>query len=195
MLKVIMIDSVLLNPDSTRVGCSRTGPAALRQHKRYPALCVFAVAVIAAVPMADGQTRPVKDRLVGAWKLVKWEVYDASGGAPRPGTYDVGQVIYDAGGQMSAHLMNSAMASQKGRTTDADRAAAARLYIGYFGRFTVDEGKRMVVHHVTGSSFPTYVGSQQVRYYNLAADGNSLTLSLKDGERVTQTLYWERIRN
>jgi hypothetical protein len=158
-------------------------------------LCLTAAALMAAGSVADAQTPPVKDRLLGAWKLVKWEVYDANGGPARPGNYDIGQVVYSDAGLMSAHLMNSAMSSQKGRTADWDRAAAARLYMGYFGRFTVDEAKGIVVHHVTGSSLPAYVGSNQVRYYKMSADGNSLTLSLKDGERVTQTLYWEKIRN
>jgi hypothetical protein len=160
---------------------------------RRTLLLVGALGVIAAASL-DAQTRPVKERLVGAWKLVKWDAFDAESGARRDGNYDVGQVIYDAAGQMSAHLMNSTMSTLKAPATDADRATAYRRYLGYYGRFTIDEAKGIVIHHVTGASLPTFVGSQQVRYYTLSADGNSLTLSVKNGERTTSTLYWERIR-
>ena len=50
-----------------------------------------------------------------------------------------------------------------------------------------------MVHHVVGSSRPDWIGSEQVRYYGFPAD-NTLTLSLKSGDRVTQTLTWERAR-
>jgi hypothetical protein len=33
-----------------------------------------------------------------------------------------------------------------------------------------------------------------VRHFAFSADGNGLTLSLRNGERVTQSLYWERVR-
>jgi hypothetical protein len=131
---------------------------------------------------------------VGTWRLVKWVVFDAKGGPDRTGAYDVGHIMYGSSGQMSAQLMNSANKADQAPATDADRAAAYRRYLGYFGPFTVDEAKGIVVHHVRGSSNPAFVGSDQVRYFTLSADGNSLTLSLKNGERVTQTLYWERVR-
>jgi len=47
---------------------------------------------------------------------------------------------------------------------------------------------------VEGSSNPSWVGSNQVRHYAFDADGQHLTLSLKNGERVTSTLRWQRIR-
>ena len=95
---------------------------------------------------------------------------------------------------MSAHLMNSTDRPAQAPATDADRAAAYRRYLAYYGPFTVDEAKGIVTHHVRGTSNPGWVGSDQVRHYTLGADGNSLTLSLKNGERVTQSLHWERVR-
>jgi Lipocalin-like domain len=145
---------------------------------------------------ASGQTntqRPVKERLLGTWGLVSFVSFDASG-TSRPGVYDVGRVVYEASGQMSAHLMNSANKSDTAPATEADRSAAYRRYLGYYGPFMVDELSGIVIHHVIGSSNPSWVGSDQVRYYELSADGNRLTLSLKNQGRVTSTLTWERIR-
>jgi hypothetical protein len=93
---------------------------------------------------------------------------------------------------MSAQLMHSSNKASAPLTTDADRAAASRRYLGYWGPFTVHEAKGIVIHHVEGSSNPSWVGGDQVRYYSFGADGR-LTLSVKNGERVTSTLVWERI--
>jgi len=134
-----------------------------------------------------------KDRLVGSWGLVSFVSFDANG-ASRPGAYDLGRIIYEASGQMSAHLMHSANKADASPATDADRSAAFRRYLGYYGPFTVDELTGIVIHHVLGSSNPSWVGSNQVRYYELSADGNTLRLSVKNQGRVTGTLVWERIK-
>jgi hypothetical protein len=145
---------------------------------------------------AAGQTsapRPVKERLLGIWGLVSFVSFDANG-TSRPGAYDVGRIVYDATGQMSAHLMNSANKADAAPSNDVDRSTAYRRYLGYYGPFIVDELSGIVIHHVIGSSNPGWVGSDQVRYYELSADNNKLTLSLKNQGRVTSTLVWERIK-
>jgi Lipocalin-like domain len=144
---------------------------------------------------AFAQQRPgsAKDRLVGAWGLVSFVSFDANG-ASRPGAYDLGRIVYDASGQMSAHLMHSSNKADAPPTTDADRSAAFRRYLGYYGPFTVDELTGIVIHQVVGSSNPSWVGGNQVRYFGLSEDGNTLTLSVKNQGRVTATLVWERIK-
>ena len=134
----------------------------------------------------------VKRRLIGTWKLVKYEVFDERGAA-RPGNYDAGRLMYDEQGEMAAHLIRSGRAKEA-PTTEAARAAAYQAYLGYFGPYTIDPVKQIVVHHVAGSSLPHWIGTEQIRYYGFSADGKYLTLSLKSGERVTQTLTWDRVR-
>ena len=128
-----------------------------------------------------GVEAPVAQRLVGSWELVKYEII-AADGTRRPGTYDRGQISYDASGRMSAHLMN---ASDK----------ANHRYLGYYGPFVVEEAKGVVTHIVDGSSNASWVGSRQVRYYELSSDNSQLTLSLRDAAgRTTQSLVWKRSR-
>lgn len=146
----------------------------------------------AARPDASQLSSPAA-RFVGAWKLLSFQSFDAAGAA-RPGAYDVGIIVYDASGRMTAQLMHSSNTADRPLTSDADRAAAYRRYLGYWGPFTVDASKGVVIHHVEGSSNPSWVGGDQVRHYTFAADGQGLTLSVKNGERVTSTLVWERIR-
>jgi hypothetical protein len=128
------------------------------------------------IPRQTPAAAGIKQRLVGNWTLAKYEVFGENGEV-RPGNYDVGRIMYGDGGEMTAHLM---------RTT-------AHAYLGYFGPYTIDAEKGTVVHHVVGSSLHSWIGSEQVRYYGFTTDGR-LTLSLKSGDRITQTLTWERVR-
>ena len=135
---------------------------------------------------------PVSQRLVGAWELVNYDII-AADGTRRPGAYDRGQISYDASGRMSAHLMSSSNKADQTPQTDEARATAYRRYLGYYGSFVVDEAKGIVTHIVEGSSNPGWVGSRQVRYYELSSDSQQLTLSLRDATgRTTQALVWKR---
>jgi len=154
-------------------------------------LIASAILLAGASPIAVAQAT-VAQRLIGAWELVNYEII-AADGSRQPGAYDRGQISYDSSGRMSAHLMNSANKAEATPQTDQLRAAAYRRYLGYYGPFVVDEGKGVVTHIVDGSSNPSWVGSRQVRYYELSPDNAQLTLMLKDTTgRVTQSLVWKR---
>ena len=135
----------------------------------------------------------VAQRLVGAWELVSFENIGADG-TRTPGAYDRGQITYDASGRMSAHLMHSSNKADATPQTDDLRAAAYRRYLGYYGPFTVDAAAGTVLHLVEGSSNPSWVGSRQLRYYELSSDNAQLTLSLRNGARTTAALVWKRSR-
>ena len=140
---------------------------------------------------ADNAAADVTRQLEGEWTLVKYEMF-AENGRTRPGNYDVGRINYGER-EMSAHLMRSGR-PREAPTTEPERAAAYQAYLGYFGPYTIDADKQIVVHHVAGSSLPHWIGTDQVRHYGFSSDGRQLTLSLKAGDRITQTLTWERVR-
>jgi hypothetical protein len=152
----------------------------------HSAFCIFSPSLF-----AQGS---VKDRLVGSWEMVSFENI-AADGTRRPGAYDRGQIFYDGSGRMSAQLMHTSNKADQSPQTDEARATAFRRYLGYYGPFVVDEAKGIVTHIVEGSSNPSWVGSRQVRYYELTPDGQQLTLSVRNAEgRVTGTLVWKRSR-
>jgi hypothetical protein len=159
---------------------------------RTPLTLAFVVALSASTLLARDQGS-VAERLVGSWELVSYEII-AADGARRPGAYDRGQITYAASGRMSAHLMHSSNTADASPATDELRAAAFRRYLGYYGPFVVDTAAGTVTHLVEGSSNPSWVGSKQLRYFELSADGAQLTLSLRDGTRTTQSLVWKRSR-
>jgi Lipocalin-like domain len=150
------------------------------------------------VPVVSGFSRTVtpaddavRKQLAGEWTLVKYEIFGENG-QTRPGNYDIGRINYGER-EMSAHLMRSGRPKDS-PATEAARAAAYQGYLGYFGPYTINAEKKIVVHHVAGSSLPNWLGTDQVRHYTLSGDGKQLTLSLKNGDRITQTLTWERAR-
>jgi hypothetical protein len=152
------------------------------------------IALLAAsTPVHTARQSPIAQRLVGAWELVSYEII-AADGTRRPGNYDRGQITYDASGRMSAHLMHSSNKADASPQTDEVRATAFRRYLGYYGPFVVDDSGGTVTHIVEGSSNPSWVGTKQLRYFELSADNTRLTLSLRDGTRTTQSLVWKRSR-
>ena len=158
---------------------------------RFAAALLLLCAAGASAQTAAATEAEVRKRLAGTWMLVKYEVY-AENGETRRGNFDVGRITYGER-EMDAHLSRTG-SSREAPSTDAARAEAFRAYLGYFGPYTIDASRRIVVHHVAGSSRPDWVGTEQVRHYGFSSDGSQLTLSLKSGERVTQTLTWERVR-
>jgi len=171
---------------------STVGPMdvpAFSVHGEAPVVSSFSRTVVSPVISADDAA--VRKQLAGEWTLVKYEIFGENG-QTRPGNYDIGRINYGER-EMSAHLMRSGRPKES-PATEAARAAAYQGYLGYFGPYTIDAEKQIVVHHVAGSSLPNWLGSEQVRHYAFSSDGKQLTLSLKSGDRITQTLTWERTR-
>jgi hypothetical protein len=85
-----------------------------------------------------------------------------------------GMLIYTPGGYMSALLMNPdrnkfASNDPKGGTPEEIKQAYEK-FDAYCGTYTVDENKGTVTHHVEGAKFPNWVGTYQVRYFELKGD-------------------------
>jgi hypothetical protein len=137
----------------------------------------------------------VRERLLGAWRLVSSDWRDEMGKVDSPlGDDAVGQLIYDGSGSVSAQLMRlnqPRFVDDDWRRADtAERAAAWLGYFCYFGTYTVDDAAGTVTHHVEGSSFPNLVGTDQLRHFTLAESHLSLTAQTPWG-RVS--LVWEKI--
>ena len=111
----------------------------------------------------------------------------------------LGQIMYDAAGNMSAQLMSadrplfSARAADD--TPDAEFKQAFLTYTSYWGTYRIDEAARTVTHTVIGANAPSWPGTEQVRFF--ALEGRVLTLKTppirgRDGVKLVQQLVWER---
>ena len=138
--------------------------------------------------------------LVGTWRLVSYEARTSTGEIRYPlGQHVMGQLFYDLNGNMSAHVMRvdrpMFASDDSGAGSDAEVRAAFEGHTSYFGTYTIDPSAGTLTHHVHGSSYPNWIGYDQVRYYRL--DGSHLVLStppiLFRGEPLEYVVTWERI--
>ena len=152
-------------------------------------VCAFCVFCGSATAQRDS----VEQKFVGHWRLVKFENFDENGVA-RDAGYESGRILYDAGGNMSAQLMRTGRTPLSQPSTEAERAAAYASFVGYYGKYTIDESTSKVTHAVEGALNPNWVKTNLVRYYEFSPDGRQLQLSLRNAQgRVTGTLTWERL--
>ncbi len=162
------------------------------------ALIAGAIIVAAVWRPAAGQSRAdveqIREQLVGSYRLVWYNSYDTAGRETKL-PYTFGQISYDRAGRMSAQLVRDGQRKFAGaQPTDQERLTAYASFISYFGAYEIDPARRSVTHHVEGSMNPNMVGSHLTRYFEFSPDGRSLFLSVKDGERVTGRLQWDRYR-
>ena len=133
--------------------------------------------------------------LIGNWALVSYETEAPDGTKGKPYGDAVGRLSYDASGNMAGQVMRPGRAPViHGESGIADVRAAYAGYIAYFGTYKVNEAGDTVVHHVTGSLNPGWVGGEQVR--KMRFDGDRLVLSTdvrKGGGLIRHTLTWRRI--
>lgn len=143
--------------------------------------------------------RLLPERIVGAWRLVRWEVvYDADERRTLPfGPDATGLLTYTADGHMSATLMAAGRQPfAAANPRDASAEERARAYDGYFsyaGRWRL--AGRRVLHDVDIALNPAMVGSTQVRDARLT--GRRLELSALEavgGGTRFHRLLWERPR-
>jgi hypothetical protein len=145
----------------------------------------------------SGCERKHAEQFLGSWGLVSSEHVLPSGEVARPyGESPSGLILYQADGRMSAQLSVGSparVASDDPFYASAEEAAAAwRTYFGYWGSFEVDTEKGVVVHHVEGSSFSNWIGTDQVRHFRFdGADRLVLETSSSSGQF---TLIWHRRR-
>jgi hypothetical protein len=125
--------------------------------------------------------------LLGTWHLLRWEI---TYGDRRPVTLPYGDaatglIQYTTDGGMSASIARGGrqrLSSESVRhAPEAERLAAFESYFQYAGRYQVrmTGGQQQVVHSVTHSLNPNFVGTQQVRNIDFSTDGD-LTLSAAD---------------
>lgn len=141
----------------------------------------------------------LSEQLVGTWRLISRETRRPDGSVSHAySEHPVGQLMYDAAGNMSVAFMRpdrpKFAGSDKSQGTPAEIRAACDGFQAYFGTYEINEEKKTVTHHVAGSLFPNWEGTSQTRFVKLS--GNRLTLSTPPmtdgGETGVAILVWER---
>ena len=157
------------------------------------ALIMSFLAALAPVALVAGPS--IQQRFIGSWKLISYEFTSTTGEVSYPRGRDaVGRISYDAAGRMSVQIMQPGCPQLAGidsrQGTPDEMIAAYRGYLAYYGTYTIDESRGVVVHRVEASLYPNYVGSDQVRHYTFS--GARFTLEAET-ELGCGKLVWERL--
>jgi Lipocalin-like domain len=123
-----------------------------------------------------------RERLQGAWRLVKIESPGTDGRTP-PGPQPTGMLIYTKDGHMSVQLMYPGKA--------ISNEYVEQGYEASFGSYDIDESRHLVTHHVQGSvTRDRLVGKDLPRRFEFTRDGHLLIRSAQAEERWSVT--WEK---
>ncbi|HJY77631.1 MAG TPA: lipocalin-like domain-containing protein, partial [Burkholderiales bacterium] len=120
------------------------------------------VLCLAALPSAAyGQS--LRDRLVGTWTLVSWGTLSGGVEVPVPMSKGgTGIITYSPDGYVCVSIMGPdrpkfASPDFTGGSVD-EKAAAFETFVGYCGRYEVNEEERFVTHTLQTSWYPNWTG-------------------------------------
>jgi len=141
------------------------------------------------------------DQFAGSWRLVSAEGHSSDGRVSYGwGQNPLGRVMFDAGGRLSLHLVKPDRPNFESgdflRPTAEELSKAFNGYFGYFGSYTVDPDKQTVTFHIEGAAYPNYIGSDELRFYEISGDRLVLKTPPEraGGEDVVYYVTWERER-
>ena len=163
-----------------------------------PAIVIIGLAVIILTQnqsLAESPSNNLRGQLVGTWRLISYEDRDDPNGkwTYRFGKNPKGYFIYDKTGHVAIQIMRTPpppkfASGDDAKPTPEEALAVYSSYTAYFGTYTVDEAKHVVIHHVEGGMRPSYVGTDQERPFELSGD------RLIIGDQKTWRRVLERVR-
>ena len=130
-------------------------------------------------------------RFVGSWRLVE----TTRDGKVRPerGAHPTGMITYHESGWMAAQIQPDRpdVGASESAPTPQDIIAAADGYTAYFGTYTVDDVRKVVIHHRTASVRPGWSQAPDFeRAYEFRGDDQVVLRPV--GNR--NELVWERLK-
>jgi Lipocalin-like domain len=137
----------------------------------------------------------IRNKLLGAWRLVSWEQVQDDGTIVYPlGADAAGQLMYTAADRVSAQLVRTQQAPFASddwqQATAEEMCEAWPSYFGYFGTFSIDLEQGAVIHHIEGSWFPNLIGSEQVRRFSF--EGERLVLHADTAWGAVR-IVWDKV--
>jgi Lipocalin-like domain len=144
---------------------------------------------------------PARQRLVGTWHLVSAGTFRKDGALepfPEYGSNAIGYLMYDGTGHMCVFLANPVHPrwANPEKPTGEEKIRSYDTTFAYCGTYEVREKESQVVHRPELSSWPHYIGTDQIRNFRLVDD--RLILSAEEtppnGEYRRYQITWQRVR-
>ena len=139
----------------------------------------------------------MKEKFIGTWELKKWTAELNDGTVVSPfGEDALGRITYDNNGLMSVQLMKNnrpRFHSDDPLQTKPDEAVKAfKEFLSYSGSYEAHSNPDQVVHQIKISSFPNWVGQNQIRKYEFKED--KLILSTDTIGSGRHKLTWQKMK-
>ena len=137
-------------------------------------IAVLGFGLMSGAAFAQGQLqqaaspKSMKELIVGSWSLLLVDAVAADGTrTPNYGPHPRGLVIFTSDGHYSLQTMSDIRpkfaANDKLKGTPDEYKAAVLGMISFFGRYTLDEDKKVLTLHLDASSYPNWDGTTQTR--------------------------------
>lgn len=163
-------------------------------------LVLFATCAALLPSTAHGQS--LREQLLGTLTLVSWA--RTVGGVEEPdkvmGSDPIGQFMFAPDGRMCFNAMRRDRPKFKSpdlRTgSSEEKTAAYDSYVGYCGRYEVNEEERSVVLRLDVTSFPNWTGTTQKRFADVTGTRLRVrTPPIGSGDKqIVTTVVWERAK-
>lgn len=126
---------------------------------------VFGVAIM---PVTAAHAQTLRDQVIGTWMLVSVDQIKPDGTrAPLFGLEPKGILVLSADGTyVIVNTRNDVpriAAGNRDKATAEEANAITRGTLGYYGTYTVDESKKMLIVNVINSTFVNQIGTMQTR--------------------------------
>ena len=113
--------------------------------------------------------------LVGTWKFISLYGKSSNGDKLHPYSENpFGRLMYDANRNMSFLIMSPDRPKFASgdilKGTPEEIKAAFEGFDAYCGTYTINLEKETVTHHLQGSRFPNWIGTNQVRFFKISGD-------------------------
>ncbi len=141
----------------------------------YRLVALYLLATCSAWDFAtSAAAQTFKEKIIGTWKLVSWTRTVEGVESPAFGEGPIGMTIYTPDGHFCSQVMRNNRrlftAQNPLDGTPEESAAAYAGYIGYCGRFEVNEQEGSISHNVELSWFPNWTGTTQKRFAKFEDD-------------------------
>ncbi|KAF2772548.1 hypothetical protein EJ03DRAFT_187443 [Teratosphaeria nubilosa] len=153
---------------------------------------------------------PLRQRLIGAWKLESYIAYPTPASPIQRPTYPMtknvtGFIMYTPDGYMSAQMLIPGQQSfKRGEGEEPQWAEAGKRFFAYSGPYYInDEGpgrEEILRHTFQCCNLPGWIGDIQIRTHRFEEDGQVLVLGSEEpteikGDKRIPVLKWRRAKN
>jgi Lipocalin-like domain len=127
-----------------------------------PVISMVLLCVMTTAGAQSGNAQTPSHALVGAWRFVRYETWDAAGTRSTPfGQVPSGYIVFDSNGLVMIQL-----STRVAPNTPED----AINFGAYYGSYTIDPRADTVRIKVEGANFAGYTGTTQVRPFRISND-------------------------